>query len=337
MTELLEVAPEEWDGLLERRGLCDVYFRRAYLESAELLGQGRPVYLHLGGTSGDIVFPCLVRDATDGFADVGTPMGYGGPVASGGGAPVASFLDAYERWCAERRVVGTFARFHPVLANQRLAEGRWRLEHIGHSIGWRVEGRARDELVGAMDAHHRRVLRKAVRSGVEVVVEEQPRDLAAFVALYEGTMRRRNASPFYFFPEAYWEHLTGPLGATLVRADASAGGELVASIVCFASPPLLHYHLGASSERGQELGANHLLFAETATWAAERGFELFHLGGGVGGFEDSLYEFKRRFDPGGALPAFLGKAVHDEDAYRRLSGIEEIDYEGYFPAYRRPA
>jgi len=44
VTELLEVAPEEWDGLLERRGLCDVYFRRAYLESAELLGQGRPVY-----------------------------------------------------------------------------------------------------------------------------------------------------------------------------------------------------------------------------------------------------------------------------------------------------
>ena len=55
----------------------------------------------------------------------------------------------------------------------------------------------------------------------------------------------------------------------------------------------------------------------------------------MGGFEDSLFEFKRRFDPGGTLPAYLGKAVHDEDAYRRLSGVAEIDYAGYFPAYRR--
>ena len=148
-------------------------------------------------------------------------------------------------------------------------------------------------------------------------------------------MRRRDASPFYFFPEEYWAQLAGPLGDLLVRADARAGGEVVASIVCFASPPLLHYHLGASSERGQALGANHLLFVETASWAAARGFERFHLGGGVGGFEDSLFEFKRRFDPRGTLPAFLGKTVHDEDAYRRLSDVAEIDYAGYFPAYRR--
>ena len=89
--------------------------------------------------------------------------------------------------------------------------------------------------------------------------------------------------------------------------------------------------------RAQDLGANHLLFCETAAWAAARGYDRFHLGGGVGGFEDSLYEFKRRFDPGGALPAYLGKVVHDPDAYRRLSGVDEIDYAGYFPAYRRPA
>lgn len=30
----------------------------------------------------------------------------------------------------------------------------------------------------------------------------------------------------------------------------------------------------------------------------------------------------------------MGKLVHDEDAYRRLSGDAEIDYDGFFPAYR---
>lgn len=334
MSELEEVTPEDWDDLLGRTGVGDVYFRAAYLDSASLLGQGRPSYLHLPGPAGDVLFPVLVRGAPGGLSDVGTPMGYGGPVATGKAPPVAEFFDAYEQWCAENGVVATFARLHPVLENQRLAEGRWHLEHIGHSIGWRVEGRSAEELADGMDAHHRRVLRKARATDLEVTVDVAPDDLGEFVSLYEETMRRRGASAFYFFPDAYWHQLTEGLRGAVVRADARLGGELLASLVCFSSSPLLHYHLGASSEHGQRLGANHLLFYETAVWAAH-GFERFHLGGGVGGFEDSLYEFKRRFDPEGALPAFLGKAVHDPEAYRALSGEDEVDYAGYFPAYRR--
>jgi len=337
MSALAEVAPAAWDDLLDRVGVHDAYFREAYVRSAEILGQGRSVYLHLPGEAGDVVFPCLVRGAPDGFSDVGTPMGYGGPVATGTEPPVAAFFDEYERWCAESHVVATFARFHPVLGNQSLAEGRWHTEHIGHSIAWRVAGRSAEDLVSGMDAHHRRVVRKARAAEIEVTVEAAPEELSAFVSLYEETMHRRSASAFYFFSGAYWRHLTHELRGALVRADARLEDEHVASIVCLAAPPLLHYHLGASSERGQTLGANHLLFCETAAWAAEQGFTRFHLGGGVGGFEDSLYEFKRRFDPEGALPAFLGKAVHDAVAYRALSGSDDIDYAGYFPAYRRPA
>jgi serine/alanine adding enzyme len=335
MREVAEVSAGEWDALLDRLGLDDVYFRSAYLESASLLGQGDPAYLHLGSASGDVVFPVLVREAPDGYSDVGTPIGYGGPLAAGSTPPVEAFFQAYERWCDQRRVVATFARFQPALANQRLAEGRWHLERTGHTIGWRVGGRSPDEIVEGLEAHHQRVVRRARRAGIRVTFEERPADLDAFVSLYEHTMRRRDASPFYFFPEAYWAELTGPLGDVLVRADAVIDGRTVASIVCLASPPLLHYHLGASSGRAKELGANHLLFVETASWAATHGFKKFHLGGGVGGYEDSLYEFKRRFDPGGPLPAYLGKAIHDEDAYRDLSGGAEIDYAGYFPAYRR--
>lgn len=337
MSELAEVAPGEWDALLDRLGLGDVYFRSAYLDSASLLGQGRPVFLQLERSRGAVVFPVLVREGPSGHADIGTPMGYGGPLAAGADPPVAAFFSEYESWCDANRVVATFARFHPPLANHRLADGRWHVEHIGHSIGWRIGRLIPDELVGRMDSHHRRVVRKAQREDVRVSVEEGPTDLADFVSLYEETMRRRGASAFYFFPNEYWAQLTGLLGGMLVRADAFVAGKIVASILCFASPPLLHYHLGASSERGQELGANHLLFVETATWAAAHGFERFHLGGGVGGFEDSLYEFKRRFDPGGTLPAYLGKTVHDESAYRALSDGKKIDYSGYFPAYRRPS
>jgi serine/alanine adding enzyme len=335
VTELSAIAPEVWDDLLAELEVNDVYLRREYLESAVLLGQGRPVFLHLRAEGGSVVFPVLVREAREGYSDAGTPMGYGGPVASGDDPPVAAFFEAYERWCTTNRVVATFARFHPVLANQRLAEDRWHVEQIGHSIGWRLEGRDPDELLARMDAHHRRVVRKARAAGVEVAAEIGAGELDGFVALYRETMQRRNASDFYFFPDEYWLHLVTKLGDALVRFDAYSDGELVACILCLASPPLLHYHLGASSERGQSLGANHVLFCETAAWASEHGYTRFHLGGGVGGFEDSLYEFKRRFDVDGRLPACLGKTVHDADAYRSLSKVDTIGYEGFFPAYRK--
>jgi hypothetical protein len=331
----VEVAPDAWDALLERVGLSDVYFRRAYLESASLLGQGRPVYLADAGRDGTVVFPCLVRDAPDGYADVGTPMGYGGPVAVGSAPPVDAFFEGYERWCASARVVATFVRFHPLLANQRLAEGRgWHLEHIGHSIGWRLHGRSSEDLFAGMGSHHRRLARRALAAGVKPSVAPDPADLAGFVALYEETMRRKDASAFYLFPAAYWELLATDLRDSLVRFDAVLDGELAASILCLASGPYLHYHLGCSSEQGLAVGVNHLLFHTAASWAAGQGFERFQLGGGVGGFEDSLYDFKRRFDPDGACPAYLGKAVHDVEAYLALAGAEAIDYGGYFPAYR---
>jgi hypothetical protein len=334
---LVEVAPGDWDALLDRLRVDDVYLRRAYLESAALLGQGSPRLLALSGPDGHVVFPCLVREAGTGLFDVGTPMGYGGPVAAGADPPVSAFFDEYERWCGDNRVVATFVRFHPLLANQRLADGRWHLEQIGHSVGWRLEGRSPDDLLSGMASHHRRLVRKARTAGVATSAAAEPEELAAFASLYEETMRRKGASAFYLFPEEYWRLLASDLRDRLVRFDALAGDELVASILCLAAGPYLHYHLGCSSERGQSLGANHLLFYEAASWAAGNGFSRLHLGGGVGGFEDSLYEFKRRFDPGGACPAYLGKAVHDVEAYLALSGAAAVDYAGYFPAYRRPS
>lgn len=333
---LVEVASGDWDAHLDLLGLNEVYLRRAYLESASLIGQDRPKLLALSGRGGDVVFPCLIRNAGGGLFDVGTPTGYGGPVAAGGDPPVAAFFDAYERWCAENGVVATFVRFHPLLANQHLAEGRWHLEHTGHTVGWRLEGRSADDLLSGVASHHRRLVRKARAAGIAVSVEKGPEELEGLVSLYEDTMRGKGASAFYFFPKGYWRLLAADLRDRRVRFDALSRDELVASILCLGARPYLHYHLGCSSERGQSLGANHLLFHEAACWAGGNGFTRFHLGG-VGGFEDSLYAFKRRFDPGGACPAYVGKAVHDVKAYLALSGTAAVDYAGYFPAYRRPS
>lgn len=316
----MEVAAGDWNALLARLGLGDVYLTREYVESACLLEPGAATFLHAEGT----VFPLILREF-EGRRDVVTPYGYGGPVAApGGDAP--GFYEAYEQWCRDRAVVSSFVRFHPLYENHRYAPVH--IDLLGGTIAWRLRG---DDLFERLHSHHRRVIRKAQRAGLEVDVQEGP-DLGEFAALYERTMARLAADSFYLFTAEYWASLAA---LPTVLVDVRRGSELAASVLCFASEPWLHYHLGASSEEGRSLGASNLALFEAARWARQSGYELLHLGGGVGGRADSLYEFKRRFDPGGAREFAVGKAIHDEDAYRALAGGVGLD--GFFPAYRARA
>jgi serine/alanine adding enzyme len=326
---LREVDPASWDALLAERGLRDIYFLRDYVEASCFIDTGQPAYLHVSGEKGDVVFACIVRDDP---ADVTTPYGYGGPVPLGPEAPVERFWQLYEAWCRERGVVTTFLRFHPLLGNQR--EARLHVERLGRTVVWRLDPTI--HLGSAMDKHHRRVIRRAEREGLEAHIEERPGSLNEFVALYEHTMRRNRAADFYLFPAAYWRAVHGSLGRCLVRVDVRRGVELHASLLMFATWPWLHYHLGASSDEGRRIGASHLALFAVARWGQERGYERLHLGGGVAGREDSLFEFKRRFFPSGLAEAAIGKAVHDTARYRRLSGSDPAALNGYFPAYRDP-
>jgi serine/alanine adding enzyme len=328
-TGLREVDPAGWDALLAERGVRDVYFLRAYVEASCLLEAGQPTFLHLGAEGGDVVFACIVREEP---RDVTTPYGYGGPLAVGKDPPIERFWKLYHAWCRARGIVSSFLRFHPLLGNQRHA--RVHVEPLGHTIAWRLE--TERPLIGAMHKHHRRLVRKAEREGLEARVDECPGSLEAFVALYEKTMRRIKASRFYLFPPAYWAALLSRLGDHLVRLDVRRGEELHASLLLFATHPWLHYHLGASSDEGRTLGASHLALLAAARWGQEAGYRCLHLGGGMGGREDSLFKFKRRFSPTDLAEAAIGKIVHDPERYRELAAADPTALAGHFPAYRDP-
>jgi serine/alanine adding enzyme len=315
-----EVPADEWDDLLAELGCADPYLLRAYVEASCVLDPGDPTLLHLGNA----VMACIVRaiPGSD-VRDVTTPYGYGGPVGA------ADFYEAYDAWCAERRVVSTFIRYHPLFENHLDAASPVNAAYSSPTVGWQLEG----DLLAGMHGKHRNTVRKAVRAGVTATASAAP-DLAAFGTLYEMTMERQAAAEYYFFPPAYWERL-GALGDRLVLFDAMHEGEVVASALCMRGDRWLHYHLGATHNSARDLGASNLLLYEAALWGQEQELETFHLGGGAGGHEDSLFAFKQRFSPYGLREFWVGKAVHDEHAYRELSGDAELDLDGFFPAYRR--
>ncbi len=330
---IAEVDPGTWDDLLAEIGCRDAYLSRGYVEASCLLDGGRPALLHVADEGGHVVFACSLRAVPrfDTLTDVTTPYGYGGPVAVGTAPPLEPFWELYERWCTENAVVSTFLRFHPRFENHRYAGPAVRLEPLAATFCWRLAGD--DDLVASMHRHHRRVVRKAAGE-VDVEAREGPVGLDEFRALYENTMRRRDAEPFYFFPGSYWDALANGVGAELVRFDGLVAAELVASVLCLTSPPWLHYHLGGSAESARSVGATNLLMLAAARWGRARGYEQFHLGGGVGGREDSLWEYKRRFSPRGQREAWIGKMIHDEPSYLAATGADALDVHGFFPAYR---
>ena len=328
MTALERVPDAEWDARLDALGATDAYLRRGYLAACAQLTPGEPVLLHLAGDGGDVVFAALLRSDP---VDLVTPYGYGGPVAIGPAPPVAAFAEAYGDWCRGQGAVSTFAVFHPLFANAEQAPG-FHVQPIGDTIAWPLQAGA--DLLAGMHRHHRRMARRALNAGAEVrvTVPRELEALAGFRELYAQTMRRAGADPFYFFAEPYWAALVA--GVPLITVEVWHDGAQLAGVLGLTGPPWLHYHLGAGSDAGRALGASHLALYSLARWGQEQGYELLHLGGGVGGRRDSLFTYKERFAPGSERAAAIGKAVHDPDRYRALTGQDEISYDGFFPAYR---
>src|SRR5262249_14214514 len=261
-------------------------YRRPYVESAALLDGGRPFLLEHDGA----VFAGVEREEP---RDVVSPYGYGGPGGGGRGVSPAHAGGAPGR--GGRRTV---VRVHPLYGNHGGAPIH--VEPLAPTVAWRLEPE-RDLLAG-LHFKHRNKVTKAERAGATV---RQHDGLGEFVPLYEDTMRRLDADDFYLFEPAYWERLAD---LPLARFDAEIDDDVVASALCLATPPWLHYHLSGTTDTGRSTGASTLVLLEAARWAQAQGYERFHLGGGLGGKQDSLHHFKARFDPEGLVDAAVGKA-----------------------------
>ena len=74
---------------------------------------------------------------------------------------------------------------------------------------------------------------------------------------------------------------------------------------------------------------------EVALWGFENGYTSFHMGGGVGSKEDSLYSFKKAFYRGEPKRYYIGKKILNSDVYEKLTKMREgIKNPSFFPKYR---
>lgn len=340
-----------WARVLERYA-HDFHHLPDYVALSARWEGARPLAFHVESSATCLV-PLLEREipASRGsngsrpLVDLASPYGYPGPLVSrpDDARAVEDGLRAFIAAARARGAISAFVRLHPMLPLPMSV-----LQSLGtvvdHGPTVVVDLRPPLEVVSAgMRKQVRYDIRRLRRAGYTTSVDDWTR-LPDFVRLYRETMRRVGASPHYLYDAPYIDDLRLALGSRLhlIAVLGPEGGTVAAGLITI-SGAVAQYHLSGSDAATSHLGPTKLLIDRAIAVARELGAERLHLGGGVGGREDSLFAFKAGFSRDRAMFR-TWRVVLDEDRYRALterSGLareaEVVPHTGFFPAYRVPA
>jgi hypothetical protein len=322
----------------------DVYFLAGYGRAAAMSKNGEWVLLE--AFDGAWQLPLILRTVGDGARDACSPYGYSGVYAS----PDLSSQQIKQAWSGTldtlraMGVISVLLRHSPLVPQAPGLRGlrpiisghpTIALEHADGDSAWR-----------AMEANCRNRTRKALKNGYTGEVRDvSSEDLASggdFRRLYEQTMQRRDAAPYYFFGDDYYQELLGGLGQNLLICEVrDQGGAVVSSTLLMRHAHRLHYHLAGSNIDDARMGSNNLMLWTATQFAIAEGITQFHLGGGVGP-DDGLFTFKRSFG-GRQLEFGVSGVIIDDESYQAHTrkravacgtSATALSGSSFFPAYR---
>lgn len=338
----------EWDSTVRSFSDYDVYWLSGYVKAFQLHGDGEPLlfYYEQDGVRGiNVVMKRDISDderfagkiERDAYFDFVTPYGYGGWLAEGDGNRDRMFSE-YEEWCRRHHVVSEFVRYHPVIGNHKYSEDSYHVFPLGNTIAMDLS--SPETIWANLTSKNRNMVRKASKAGIVIYNGRYPEIYEKFRSIYNETMDKDCADAYYYFGDAFYESVLEDLSTEGQVFFADLDGKIIAASIMLACNGKLNYHLSGSLQEYKRLAPTNLILYKAALWGCANGCKTFHLGGGVGSNEDSLYQFKKSFNRNKSYQFYIGKKIHDEGKYRELCEIRNIDYkkqaldERFFPAYR---
>ncbi|MBD0316781.1 MAG: GNAT family N-acetyltransferase [Nitrospiraceae bacterium] len=324
----------------------DCYHLPEYAEVAALEDGVKAMAFYAEKGSSACLIPLLLRplsrelNAPPDWFDCASPYGYPG-ILSSSPDELHPFLDAFTSRARAHGIVSAFIRLHPLL---HLDYGA--LEKFGTLVthGQTVFidlSEPNDRIWQQMSTNHRRNITRLLRTGFRCSVDDWSR-YEDYIEVYHATMQRVEAARGYFFSMRYFKALRERLGDCLhLVCVLSDDNELAAAGLFMATEGIVQYHLGGTAEKYLAVAPSKLMLDFVWRWAQEQGHDVFHLGGGLGGVEDSLFQFKAGFSPlRGQFHTY--RMVVDESKYaaldqaaRSLRGPDDSSAGDFFPIYRR--
>ena len=340
----------DWMNVLAQSVQHDFYHLPGYHRLAENRGEGTAFLFTYREGRYLIALPLLLRPVDEedpaGRQDATSVYGYCGPIASHERIPkqvIRNFHATLREELVDRRVVTVFSRLHPLIAQEELLLGLGETCAVGRTVSVDLTLPLQDQWA-RYGKKCRRVIDKAREAGVICIHDRERSYRREWVEIYQETMRRVNASSSYFLDEEYFELLAHELGAVLQLFVAIVDGSVAAAGLYTICDGIAQAHLGGMRREYMKLSPTRLLDDTARLWAHESGARVFHLGGGVGGQEDSLFQYKAGFSDRRHQFA-TWRWILEAETYRELcehrqrlderQGLSAVAGD-YFPAYRRP-
>ena len=295
-----------------------------------------------------IMFPFLLRSVSNGqtrshYYDIISPYGYGDVYQVGEGdfkAIKKEFYPQFKNWAKENNIVSEFLRFN--LFSESLNDYHGHVVHNNDNVVCDLT-KGIDLIWEEFKPKVRQNIRKALRNGLKVTVDDSWDRMQSFINLYYRTMSRLNAKEKYFFDRDFFYRIMNRLKGCFTCFYVNYSGVDIASELVLISNEAIYYFLGGSHEKYFEKRPNELLNYEIMKWGIREGKKFFVLGGGYRP-GDSLFAFKKAFAPDGVWPFHVGKKIYNDLVYNSLvehseqefkkAGVDLDLFSDFFPLYR---
>jgi len=326
---------ERWNAIVRSMTNFDFYHLAEY-HQLELSGQSLLLSFSVNNTS--IAFPVILRPVEKtSYYDITSVYGYAGPLTNLDNPDEESlkyfrkdllvFFDNYN-------IISAFSRLHPFFSNQEtILSGLGEVITTNQTVGIDLslpEQEQKKQYAYSLKYQINRLKSKNIIVKKAKTVEE----IDQFIEIYRENMKRVNASEMYFFTNDYFYHLIKKLPFTLLLAYYE--GRAICGSLFSSCNGIVQLHLSATLNDFLIWSPSKLVLDCIRRHAIENNERWLHLGGGSGGEDDSLFQYKSFF----SNLRFTFKTwryIHNAKTYNQLISekfSKNVPNSPFFPLYR---
>ncbi|MDZ4874001.1 MAG: hypothetical protein CLLPBCKN_003397 [Chroococcidiopsis cubana SAG 39.79] len=354
-TTIISPSNSLWKETLQRVA-HDIYHLPEYIILESQRNQTIPEAVIIEDGERIFFVPYLLRKCDDivavgtfieeGF-DVISPYGYPGILLNDAARSTSGFpdraMDEFIQVLAAKKVCSAFFRLHPILNHD------FQTLFLSHSFTENGETVSIDLTISEAEmwTHtrkgHRSTINKCKRLGFVPKIVPFLEYVDEFTEIYQETMRRVSASESYYsFNTSYFLEMHDALRDCLHLCIVEFENEVACAGLYTECCQIVQSTLGGTKDKFVMLSPSSLETDYARCWAKARNNQFLHLGGGVGGSKDSVYNFKAGFAK--ARHTFLTqRLILNEEKYRYLVElrakflnvpVSNLLQSSFFPAYR---
>jgi hypothetical protein len=301
-------------------------------------GEGDPLLFVYTVDDITICLPLILRSIDENWQDATSVYGYPGVLASVNvnENALTSFMDNLKEWGLSSNIVSIFSRLNPCIKTD-LSVLDCYMKSSGKTVVIDLRLTLEDQRK-KYRKNYRNLINKLDRDGFKCSWCNSDDDIEDFMRIYNGTMNTLSAGDNYYFDRSYYDSLIQSKDFNVRIYSCYHEGEKVCSGLFVFCNGIVQYHLSGTVEKFKVAAPTRLMIDCVRIDATGMGFIFFHLGGGLGGNEDGLYNFKFGFSKE-SIDFNILKIITNKLKYEELSNfsLNEIDINtsDFFPLYRK--